>query len=145
MFVVVVFFKFWVGFWGLYSRLFFWFRNALEIVFLRRPIISRLNLCYWSTITAVKVWGFEYTIFRNARLFIILFVRNFWRVYSQFWLSVRNSVWGAFNRNSRGNPALCWLGGGGSRGAKIVNKHFVNQLAFPTFSRQFEVSKNCLH
>ena len=30
--------------------------------------------------------------FRNARLFIILFVRNFWRVCSQFWLSVRNSV-----------------------------------------------------
>ena len=29
---------------------------------------------------------------RNARLFIILFVRNFWRVCSQFWLSVRNSV-----------------------------------------------------
>ena len=24
--------------------------------------------------------------------FIILFVRNFWRVCSQFWLSVRNSV-----------------------------------------------------
>ena len=31
-------------------------------------------------------------IFRNARLFIILFVRNFRRVCSQFWLSVRNSV-----------------------------------------------------
>ena len=30
--------------------------------------------------------------FRNARLFIILFVRNFWRVCSQFWLSVCNSV-----------------------------------------------------
>ena len=28
----------------------------------------------------------------NARLFIILFVRNFWRVCSQFWPSVRNSV-----------------------------------------------------
>ena len=28
----------------------------------------------------------------NARLIIILFVRNFWRVCSQFWLSVRNSV-----------------------------------------------------
>ena len=31
-------------------------------------------------------------LFGNARLFIILFVRNFWRVCSQFWLSVRNSV-----------------------------------------------------
>ena len=35
--------------------------------------------------------------FRNARLFVILFVRNSWRVCSQFWLSVRNSVWGPFN------------------------------------------------
>ena len=50
---------------------------------------------------------------RNARLFVILFVRNFWRVCSQFWLSVRNSVWGPFNRNSRGNPSFSWLGGGG--------------------------------
>ena len=71
--------------------------------------------------------------FRNARLFIILFVRNFWRVCSQFWLSVRNSVWGPFNRNSRGNPSFCWLGGGGLRGTKIVNKYFVNKLAFPIF------------
>ena len=69
----------------------------------------------------------------NARLFIILFVRNFWRVCSQFWLSVRNSVSGAFNRKPRGNPSLCWLGGGGSRGTKIVNKNFVNKLAFPIY------------
>ena len=59
------------------------------------------------------------------------FVRNFWRVCSQFWLSVRNSVWGPFNRKSRGNPSLCWLGGGGVKGHKIVNKNFVNKLAFP--------------
>ena len=50
---------------------------------------------------------------RNARLFVILFVHNFWRVYSQFWLGVRNSVWAPFSTNSRGNPALCWLAGGG--------------------------------
>ena len=68
---------------------------------------------------------------RNARLFIILFVRNFLRVCSQFWLSVRNSVWCPFNRNSRGNPSFCWLGGGGLRGTKIVNKNFVNKRAFP--------------
>ena len=60
--------------------------------------------------------------FRNARLFIILFVRNFWRVCSQFWLSVRNSVWGPFNRNSRGNPSFCWLGGGGLSGKKKSTK-----------------------
>ena len=36
--------------------------------------------------------AFSESQFRNARLFIILFVRNFWRVCSQFWLSVRNSV-----------------------------------------------------
>ena len=35
------------------------------------------------------------------------------RVCSQFWLSVRNSVCGPFNRNSRGNPSFCWLAGGG--------------------------------
>ena len=29
---------------------------------------------------------------RNARLFVILLARNFWRVCSQFRLSVRNSV-----------------------------------------------------
>ena len=39
---------------------------------------------------------------RNAHLFIILSVRIFWRVCSQFWLSVRNSVWGPSKRNSRG-------------------------------------------
>ena len=62
-------------------------------------------------------------LFRNTRLFIILFVRKFWRVCSQFWLSVRNSVWGPLNRISRGIPSLCWLeGGGGLRGTKIVNK-----------------------
>ena len=38
-----------------------------------------------------QVWS-KLPFIRNARLFIILFVRNFWRVCSQFWLSVRNSV-----------------------------------------------------
>ena len=33
---------------------------------------------------------------RNAHLFIILFVRNFRRACSQFWLSVRNSLWSFF-------------------------------------------------
>ena len=41
------------------------------------------------------------------------------------------------NRNSRGNPSLCWLGGGGVRGAKIMNKHFVNNLAFPNLKALF--------
>ena len=36
--------------------------------------------------------NFGQKTFRNARLFIILLARNFWRVCSQFWLSVRNSV-----------------------------------------------------
>ena len=48
----------------------------------------------------------------TRRLFIILFVRNFWRVCSQFWLSVRNSVWGPSNRNSREiHHFACWEGG----------------------------------
>ena len=29
-----------------------------------------------------------------------------------------------------------WEGGGGSRGTKIVNKNFVNKLAFPKFARK---------
>ena len=69
-------------------------------------------------------------LFRNARLFIILFVRNLGgflhntgRVRSQFCLR-------PFISNSTGNPSLCWLGGG-FRGARIVNKQFVNKLAFP--------------
>ena len=39
-------------------------------------------------------------------------------VCSQFWgsLCVRNSVWGSLNRDSRGNPSLCWLGRGGQWG-----------------------------
>ena len=81
----------------------------------------------WSNPGGTSLW------IRNARLFIILFVRSFWRACSQFLLSVRNSAWGPFNRNSRGNPSFCRLGGGGGlRGTKIVNKHFVNKLAFPT-------------
>ena len=75
---------------------------------------------------------------RNARLFIILLVRNFLEVCSQFWLSVRHSVWGPFNRNSRGNPSLCCFGRGGSRGTKIVNKNFVNKLAFPNNGTSLE-------
>ena len=41
----------------------------------------------------------------NSFLFAILgeFVRD-------LWLSVRRSVWGPLNANSRGNPSLCWLG-----------------------------------
>ena len=35
---------------------------------------------------------FKWLFITNARLFITLFVRNFRRVCSQFWLSVRNSV-----------------------------------------------------
>ena len=80
---------------------------------------------------AVLINYLPVTSLRNARLFGILFVRNFWAICSQFWLSVRNSVWGPFDRNSRENPSLCWLGGGGFRGTKIVNKHFVNKRAFP--------------
>ena len=78
-------------------------------------------------------------------LFVILFVRNFWRVCSQVWLSVRNSVWGPFNRNSRGNPSFSWLGGGGFMCAKIVNKHFVNKLAFPNSIRVLPAFKKKKH
>ena len=42
----------------------------------------------------------------------------------------------SFNRNSKGNPSFCWLGGGG-KGHKIVNKNFVNKRAFPKNSDCF--------
>ena len=71
----------------------------------------------------------------QKRLFvlIILFVRNFRRVCSQFWLSVRNSVWGPFNRNSRGNPSLCWLGGGGQGAQKLWTKILWTNWRFLAF------------
>ena len=73
-------------------------------------------------------WNSSLPWIRNARLFIILFVRNFWRVCAQFWLSVRNSVWGPFNRNSGGNPSLCWLGGGGGfKGRENCEQTFCEQ------------------
>ena len=74
---------------------------------------------------------------RNARLFIILFVRNFWRVRSQFWLRVRNSDWiilfevVLLETQEEIHHFDGWEGG--SRGTKIVNKIFVNKLAFPIF------------
>ena len=61
--------------------------------------------------------------YKNARLFIILFVSNFGRVCSQFWLS---------DLNSRGNPSLRCVGrGGGQRGATIVNNYLVKKLRLP--------------
>ena len=43
---------------------------------------------------------------------------NVWRMCLQFWLSVRNSVWGPFNRDSGGSPLFCWLGRGGGWGSQ---------------------------
>ena len=68
--------------------------------------------CVWKQLCGKPAIIPELISVRNARLFIILFVRNFWRVCSQFRLSVRNSVTGPSDRNSRVNPSLCWLGGG---------------------------------
>ena len=71
----------------------------------------------------------------NARLCIILFVRNVGRVCSQLWL-VCNSVSGPFKTNgpfnitSGGSTPFYWLAGDGGRGPKIVSKHFVNKQAF---------------
>ena len=81
-----------------------------------------LNYDEWSLLHGVL------SLIGNARLFIILFVRKFGRVCSQFWLSVRNSVWGPLKRKS----ITLLVRRGGSRGTKIVNKHFVNKLVFPT-------------
>ena len=67
---------------------------------------------------------------RNACLFIILFVRNFWRFVRNFGqvfailfevllIEIQEEI----------HHFAVWEGG--LRGAKIVNKHFVNKLAFP--------------
>ena len=85
---------------------------------------------FWNLVELVGRFSTRLWI-RNARLFIILFVRNFWRVCSQFWLSVRNSVWGPFNRNSRGNPSFCWLEGGGQRAQKLWTKVLWTNWRFP--------------
>ena len=77
-------------------------------------------------------WDFRLQWFR-ARLLKIQFVRNFGRVCSRFWLSVRNSVWGPFNTKSRGNPSLCRLGWG-------VKEH---QHCEQTFCEQTGVSSSC--
>ena len=70
--------------------------------------------------------------FRNARLWIFLFVRNFWRVLLAILAECSQFCLRSFYRKSRGNPSLCRLGGGGSRGTRIANKNFVNKLAFST-------------
>ena len=52
--------------------------------------------------------------------------------FSQFWeglfailVEFSQFCLRSFNRNSRGDPSLCWLGGG-ERGTKILNKYFVS-------------------
>ena len=67
--------------------------------------------------------------FRNARLFINLSVRNFWRVCSQFWLLFEALL---VEIQEEIHHFLGWEGGG-LRGTKIANKNFVNKLAFAIF------------
>ena len=50
----------------------------------------------------------------------------------------------SFNRISRGNLSLCWLGGGGVRGTKIVNKNVVNTRAFSAYVCSFLQGKNSI-
>ena len=71
---------------------------------------------------------------RNARLFIILFVRNFLEGLfailgecSQFCLR------SPFIEIQEEIPHFADWEGVGSRGTKIVNKNIVNKLAFPNF------------
>ena len=99
--------------------------------FLLNPLTSHENISNPSGLN-------PRTKFRNAR-FVHNSVRNFWRVCSQFWLSVRNSVCDPSNRNPRGNPSLASWERGGLRGTKIENRHFGNKLAFP---KNGKVSRN---
>ena len=81
---------------------------------------------------ATKVRVNAVLLFRNARLFIILFVRNFRRVCSPFWLSVRNLFDVLLIEiQEEVHHFAGW--GGWLRGTEIVNKDFVNKLAFPRF------------
>ena len=85
-----------------------------------------------------------WALFGNVCLFMILFVRNFGRVCSQRWLSVRNSFLGPFGTNSRGTITLL-AGTGGERSTKIVNKHFATKLAFPNIVIMFSFFKPLIH
>ena len=58
------------------------------------------------TLPCLNTMGSEFSTGSTLPTRIIAYVK-IW-----FWLSVRNSVWGPFNRILRGNPPLCWLGGG---------------------------------
>ena len=65
-------------------------RTSAETTLLESCLLRTLGKCYNVFLqvcdnSAVPKRGF----IRNVRLFIILFLRNFWRVCSQFWLSVR--------------------------------------------------------
>ena len=68
-------------------------------------------------------------------LFFAPKIRNFWRVCSQFWLSVRNSVHGPFVEIQEEIHYFVGWEGGGLRGTNIVNRNYVNKLAFPILCR----------
>ena len=65
--------------------------------------------------------------FRNARLFIILFVRNFLGVCSQFWLSVRNFAEVLLIEIQEEIHHFAVLGEGGVKGCKFCEQKFCEQ------------------
>ena len=67
---------------------------------------------------------------RNAHLFIILFVRNFWESLFAIWLSVRNSVWGPLIEIQEEIHHFAVLGRGGLRGAKLWTKNLCTNRRF---------------
>ena len=54
--------------------------------------------------------------FSSGPFVLLLICSQFWRVCSQFGLSVRNSGWGPFKRNAWGNPITFLVGRAGVRG-----------------------------
>ena len=96
---------FFVFYFSVFVLVFFPFRPCVLSVFFL--VFSPFS---WAFFSALFLFSVLFWKNQKSHLFIILLVRNFWRVCSQFWLSVRNSVWGPFNGNSRGNPSLFWLG-----------------------------------
>ena len=109
--------------------------QGIPSFFVRFSLLSQGSWGFGNGKKSLLFWWFSFLFLKKqgkedqgtARLFIILLVRNFWRVCSQFWLSARNSVSGTFNGKPRGNPSLCWLGGGGVKRHKNCEQTFCEQ------------------
>ena len=73
-------------------------------------------------------------VYRNTRLFIILFVRHQGGSACNFsWVFATLLEVLLIKTQEEMHHFACWEGGEGLRGTKIVNKQFVTKLAFPIY------------